>query len=61
MATGPGSDRALTALLNALGVPIEQVTQPGKPPAGLAPGFDSAQRQRRQIMQLEDYTGKLGR
>jgi dienelactone hydrolase len=61
MATGPGSDRALTALLNALGVPIEQVTQPGKPPAGLAPGFDPAQRQRRQVMQLEEFTRKLGR
>jgi Dienelactone hydrolase family len=38
MATGPGSDRALTALLNALDVSVEQLRQPGKDPSDLRAG-----------------------
>jgi len=60
MMTGPGSDRALVALLNGLGVPIEQVLQPGQPPAAAGTLPDPA-RQRRQIEQLETFTLKLAR
>lgn len=61
MATGPGSDRALRALLNGLGVAVEQVTQPGQRPAELRPVSDAAERQRRQVEQLEVFTLKLAR
>jgi dienelactone hydrolase len=57
--TGPGSDRALTALLNALGISIEQVKQPAQAPADLRAGFDPGARQQRQVKELEDYTQKL--
>jgi dienelactone hydrolase len=59
MTTGPGSDRALTAFLDALGVSISQLKQPGQPPAELRPAFDPGARQQRQVKELEDYTQKL--
>jgi dienelactone hydrolase len=60
-ATGPGSDRALVALLNGLGVRVEEVKQPGNPPVDTRVGFAPAERQRRQVKELEDYTQKLFR
>jgi hypothetical protein len=59
MTTGPGSDRALTALLDALGVPVRKLKQPGPPPADSRGAFDPGARQQRQIKELEDYTQKL--
>ena len=61
MLTGPGSDRALVTLLNALGVPGESLKAPGPEPKALRSSFDLAARQHRQIQQLEDYTQKLMR
>src|SRR5438093_1236972 len=60
-ATGPGSDRALSALLAGLGVPVEPIKQPGPVPAELRPNFDPAERQHRQVKELEEYTQKLFR
>ena len=59
LTTGPGSDRALTAFLSALGVPIGKLKQPGKAPAELRAAFDPSARQQRQIKELEDYTQTL--
>jgi hypothetical protein len=59
MTTGPGSDRGLTAFLEALGVSIAQLKQPGQAPSELRPAFDSGTRQQRQVKELEDYTQKL--
>ncbi len=59
MTTGPGSDRALAALLNALGVPVRELKQPGPAPADLRAAFDPDARQRRQVKELEDHTQKL--
>jgi dienelactone hydrolase len=59
--TGPGSDRALTALLNALGVAVEELARSGKPPVDDRAAFDPAGRQHQQIKQLEAYTQKLYR
>ena len=59
MNTGPGSDRALTAFLNALGVSIEEVKQPAQAPTDLRVPFDPGARQQRQVKELEDYTQKL--
>lgn len=61
MATGPGSDRALTALLNALGVAVEQVSRSGQTPVDARAGFDPAVRQQRQVKQLEEHTQRLYR
>jgi hypothetical protein len=59
MATGPGSDRALTAFLNALGCSIEQL----KPAGALADppieAFSAAGRQERQFEQLERFNRRL--
>ena len=59
MTTGPGSDRALTALLDALGVPVGKLKQPGKAPADSRVAFDPGARQQRQVKELEEYTQKL--
>ena len=59
MPTGPGSDRALLAFLNALGGTAEQLRPAGNAPADSRPAFDPAARQHRQIKELEDYTQKL--
>jgi len=59
MITGPGSDRALTAFLSALGVRIRKLKPPGRAPADLGVAFDPAARQQRQVKELEDYTQKL--
>jgi dienelactone hydrolase len=59
MTTGPGSDRALTAFLDALGVSITRLKQPGQAPAELRPAFDPGARQQRQVKELEDHTQKL--
>ena len=59
MTTGPGSDRALAALLSALGVPVAELKQPGQAPADLRAAFDPGARQQRQVKELEDYTQKL--
>jgi dienelactone hydrolase len=58
-ATGPGSDRALAAFLNGLGVAGESIKQPGKAPGDLRRDFDPAERQRRQVKELENYTQGL--
>ena len=57
--TGPGSDRALLAFLNALGTTAQQLNPAGNAPADSRPAFDPAARQHRQIKELEDYTQKL--
>ncbi len=59
VATGPGSDRALTALLEALGVTVERLRQPAQAPVELRPGFEPGTRQQRQVKELEDYTQRL--
>jgi hypothetical protein len=59
MTTGPGSDRALLALLNALGVDIKTVTQPGRAPTDSRTGFDPDARQQRQVKELEDHTQRV--
>ena len=59
MPTGPGSDRALTALLDALGVPVRKLKPPGTIPADSREAFDPGASQQRQIKELEDYTQKL--
>jgi dienelactone hydrolase len=59
MSTGPGSDRALAAFLNALGVAGETVNQPAKAPEDLRRAFDSAERQHRQLKEMETYTQGL--
>jgi hypothetical protein len=61
MATGPASDRALAALLKALGSKTDSVKGPGKATAEWRANPDSAERQHRQIKELEDYTQKLAR
>jgi hypothetical protein len=58
---GPGSDRALVALLNALGVKIEVVAQPAKSPSDAREAFDPDSRQQRQIRELEEHTQKVFR
>jgi hypothetical protein len=59
MTTGPGSDRALKALLDALGVPVRKLKQPDQAPAESRGAFDPSARQQRQVKELEDYTQKL--
>lgn len=59
MTTGPGSDRALTVLLDALGVPVRKLKPPGKAPADSRGAFDPGARQQRQVKELEDYTQQL--
>jgi dienelactone hydrolase len=56
LATGPGSDRALVAFLNALGISSKQLKRGGLPPTDLRTAFDAAARQQRQVKELEDYT-----
>jgi len=59
MTTGPGSNRALAALLNALGVPCEELKQPAQAPADLRVAFDPGARQQQQVEELEEYTQAL--
>jgi dienelactone hydrolase len=59
MTTGPGSDRALATLLEALGVASGNLKEPGQAPVELRPAFDPASRRQRQVKELEDYTQKL--
>jgi dienelactone hydrolase len=59
MTTGPGSDRALGAFLDALGVSGAQLKQPGQAATELRPAFDAGACQQRQVKELEDYTQKL--
>ena len=61
LTTGPGSDRALLALLNALGDSAKQLRPPGDSPTPSRAPVDSAARQHRQLQELEDYTQKLMR
>lgn len=61
MATGPGADRALVALLNGLGVAVKQAEPPGTAPAEWRAGFDAAERQHRQVKELEEYTQRVCR
>jgi dienelactone hydrolase len=60
MTTGPVSDRALVAFLNALGLGLERLTPPAPvAPAGTRPAFDPDPRQQRQIKELEEHTQRL--
>jgi hypothetical protein len=59
LTTGPGSDRAITAFLTALGVPTGKLKQPGKAPAELQAAFDPGARQQRQVKELAEYTQAL--
>jgi dienelactone hydrolase len=59
MATGPGSDRALIALLKSLGVTSNSLKQPATAPIDSRQHFDPAQRQQRQVKELEECTQKL--
>ncbi len=61
VATGPGSDRGLEALLQGLGVKTSQVRQPGSAPQDRRQAFDPAQRQARQVRDLEEFTQKVFR
>lgn len=57
---GPGSRAALQGFANLLGVRSSLATM-GKPPAEHRRSFDSAERQRRQVMQLEQHVQGLVR
>ena len=59
--TGPGSDRALLALLSALDVSVDGPKQASPPPSDLRADLDVAARQHRQLKELEDYTQRLYR
>jgi dienelactone hydrolase len=59
MATGPASDRALVAFLQALGVSIDELHPPGKSPADPRPGEALTDRQNRQFNQLSDFLHSL--
>ena len=59
MATGPGSDRGLEALLAGLGVAVDGLKQPQKAALDLRVSVDPAERQRRQLRQLEEFTRGL--
>jgi dienelactone hydrolase len=56
----PGSDPALQALLDSLGVKIK-LRPAGSPPEDVRPHFDPTQRLHRQFNQLVDYTQTLVR
>jgi hypothetical protein len=55
MATGPASDRALVAFLQALGVSIEELHPPAKLAADPRPSDVLAERQNRQFKELADF------
>jgi dienelactone hydrolase len=57
--TGPGSDRALMGFLNALGVPAEKLEPAAAPSADSQNDAQVAERQRRQVAQLENFTQAL--
>ena len=57
--TGPGSDRALAALLEAHGDTAKNVLQPGPAPVDLRLDFKPGTRQQRQVKELEEYTQRL--
>ena len=59
MATGPGSDRALVALLKDLGMNLEQLKPASVPPPASADPSFLADRQQRQFDQLEQFTRQL--
>jgi len=59
MATGPGSDRAMVALMNSLGARSDQMKPSGEIPTDSRQGFDPAERQRGQLKELEAYTQKV--
>jgi len=59
MTTGPCSDRALTAFLNALEVPIEQMKKPAQAPTELRPAFDPGAPSAAASQEQADYTQKL--
>lgn len=61
MATGPASDRALAALLNALGVSMEKLSRPATAPVDARKDFDPGERQRRQVAELVEFTQALQR
>lgn len=61
MTTGPVSDRALVALLQALGQSVERVKPPGQAPEDLRKQFDAAERQHRQVDELVHHTQKIFR
>ena len=58
---GPGSDRALTALLNALGVAIDDVKRPGPPAPPARPPADPAPRQQRQYQEILTFFAQAAR
>ena len=57
--TGPGSERALAAMMNALGVTGKELMPLADAPVDLRKDFDANERQHRQIAQLENFTQKL--
>lgn len=61
MPTGPMSDRALVALLRALGLRLERLRPPDQPPRDLRPEFDPSERQRRAVAELVAHTQRLFR
>lgn len=61
MATGPASDRALAALLNALGVSVEKLPRPATASVDARKDFDPGERQRRQVVELVEFTQALQR
>ena len=61
MATGPGSDRALAALLKALGASEKRLKQPGPAPTVVRADLDPSPRQQRQVKELQDFTQEIFR
>jgi dienelactone hydrolase len=61
MRVGFGSTSALVELLKALGIPGERLAPSANLPVDLRQNFDPAERQRRTIQELEDFTQGLVR
>ena len=57
----PGSEQALGAFLRQLGLPVTNFKAAGNATADLRPAFDVAERQQRQVRQLETHTQRLMR
>ncbi len=59
MTTGPFSDRAMIALMNALGIPGSKPKPPGAALVDARSACDPAERQKRQVKELQEFTQRL--
>src|SRR5206468_3638790 len=56
---GPGSDAALEAFLNGLGVSAQKISDSGQATADQRKGFSAEERQKRQVGELVEHTQRL--